>query len=77
VLSLRVPFRRKIFVQNNLSDSGAVAQVKKDEVAVIATAIDPTHKNDVLAGITDAKLPTGVGSLQCSKKIEQLFIPND
>ena len=72
MLGLRVAFPREVLVQNDLSDSGAVAQVEKDEVAVVATAVDPTHQHDRLAGVFGAKLPTGMGALQCSKKVEQL-----
>ena len=63
MLGLGVAFGREVLVQDNLRYAGAVAQVEKDEVAVIAAAVDPAHQHHVLAGIAGAKLATGVGAL--------------
>ena len=46
---------REFFVENDLCDAGAVAQVEKDEIAVVAAAVDPAHQDDLLAGVGGAQ----------------------
>ena len=72
MLGLRVTFGSKVLVEDNLRDAGTVTQVEEDEIAVIAATIDPAHQHNVFAGIAGAKLPAGMGAVQCSKKVEQL-----
>ena len=55
MLALGVAFRHKFFVQDDLADAGAVAQVQKYQVAVVATAVDPAHQNHLLAGVSGAQ----------------------
>jgi hypothetical protein len=52
------------FVEDDLRDAGAVADVEEDEVAVVAPAIDPAHEDDVLPRVFCAELSTHVGALQ-------------
>jgi hypothetical protein len=66
MLGLRVALGREVLIQHNLRNSGAVAQVEEDKVAVVAAAVDPAHQHNIFTGISGAKLPTGVGALQCS-----------
>ena len=47
---------RELLVENNLRDAGAVAEVEKDEVAVVAAAVDPAHEDHVLAGVGGAQV---------------------
>ena len=61
----------------SLRDAGAVAQIEKDEAAVVAAAADPAHENDVLArvllcaqrlreiGLSDLGLLAGGEGLDC------------
>jgi len=46
-----VKLRAALFVEDNLGDAGAVAEIDKDQVAVIAAAVDPAHESDGLACI--------------------------
>ena len=53
-----------LLVDDDLGDSGAVAQVEEDEAAMVAAAVDPAHENDVLPRVLGAKLSTHSGALQ-------------
>ena len=55
VLALGVAVGNQLLVQHNLADAGAVAQVEKDQVAVVAAAVDPAHQNNLLAGVGGAQ----------------------
>ena len=50
-----------LLVEDDLGDAGAVAQVEKDEVAVVAAAVDPAHEDYVLAGVGGAQVAAVVG----------------
>jgi hypothetical protein len=39
-----------------LGYAGAVAEVKEDEVAVVAAAVDPAHENHLLACVGGAEI---------------------
>ena len=56
--------RRDLLVEHHLGDAGAVAEVEEDEVAVVAAAVDPTHKGDGLAGVGGAEFAAGVRALE-------------
>jgi hypothetical protein len=66
MLRLGMPLPRQVLVQHHLCDTRAIAQVEKDQVSVIAPAIDPPHQNDLFRRVRRAKLATGVGALQCA-----------
>ena len=51
LFALRVAFGSEFFVEHNLGNAAAVAQVEEDEVAVIAAAVDPAHQHNVFAGV--------------------------
>ena len=55
---------------DDLRDAGAVAQIDKDKVAEIAAAVDPSHENDVGAGIGGAEGATHMSAFEITKKIE-------
>ncbi len=55
LLALGVAVGRQFLVQDDLGDAGAVAQVEKDEVAVVAAAIDPAHQDHLLACVGGAQ----------------------
>ena len=55
LLALCVAFGRELFIQNNLTDAGAVSQVEEDEVAVVAAAVDPAHQHHLPAGVGGAQ----------------------
>ena len=63
MLGLGVALGGQFLVEDNLRDAVAVAQVKEDEVAVVAAAIDPAHEGHDLAGVRGAELAAGVGAL--------------
>ena len=56
LLALGVAVGRQFLVEHNLRDAGAVAQVEKDEVAVVAAAVDPAHQDHLLAGVGGAQI---------------------
>ena len=56
LFALGVAVRRQFLVQYNLADAAAVAQIEKDQVAVIAPPVDPAHEYDSLSSLRDAKI---------------------
>jgi hypothetical protein len=59
-----MPFRRQFLVQHNLGNTGAVAQIEKDEVPVIAAAVNPAHEHHLLAGVDGAEIATKMRSFE-------------
>ena len=55
LLALGVAVGRELFVENDLGDAGAVAQVEEDEIAVVAAAVDPAHQDHLFAGVGGAQ----------------------
>ncbi len=49
MLSFGVRFRGGLLVQNHLRDTGAVPDIKENQGAVVAAAVDPAHQGDLLA----------------------------
>jgi hypothetical protein len=49
-------FGGQLFIEHDLADAGAVAEIEKDEVAVVAAAVDPAHEDDLLAGVGGAQV---------------------
>ena len=66
LLGLRVCGGALVLVENDLREAVAVAEVEKDEVAVIASAVDPAEKHDGFTGVGCSQFSTGVGALQCA-----------
>ena len=56
LLGLGVRFRLRFFIEDNLKDAGAVADVEKEEIAEVAAAVDPSHDNGVAAFVLGAQL---------------------
>ena len=61
--------RGGFFVEDDLGDAGAVAEVEEDEIAVVAAAVDPAHERYGFAGVglvnvTGAQVATHVGALE-------------
>ena len=57
------------FVDDDLGDAGAVAEVEEDEAAVVAAAVDPAHEDDVLPRVFGAEFATHVRALQAAQKV--------
>jgi hypothetical protein len=74
MLGLCVASRGEVFIEDHLGDAGAVAEVEKDEVAVVAPPVHPSHHNDTLARVRGAQFAKSVRALKCSEKIEQVVI---
>jgi len=55
--------RRQVLIKDDLGDAVAVAQVKKDKVAMVAATVDPAHEGNGLARIARAEFATGVCTL--------------
>ena len=51
-------------VEHDLRDAGAVAEVEEDEIAVVATAVDPAHEGDGFAGVGAAQVAAQVRALE-------------
>jgi hypothetical protein len=49
-----VGLRLRFFVEHDLDDAGAVADVEEEQVAEVAAAMDPAHYDGVGAGVGGA-----------------------
>jgi hypothetical protein len=56
-----------LFVEDNLRQSRAIAQINKNQVAEIAPPVNPAHQDDLFAVIASAKIAAVMRSLQCSE----------
>ena len=56
-----------LLVEDNLRQARPIAQINKNQVAEIATPVDPSHQDHVLIGISSAEIAAIVRSLQCSE----------
>ena len=70
VLGLRVRLRIQLLVEHNLRDSGAVAQIDKNQLAQVAPPMHPAHEDDVFIRIRRAQLPAVFCSLQISQRVK-------
>src|SRR5439155_3360650 len=61
---LAVQFSIVFGVEDDLSDAFAVAQIDKNELAVIAPAIDPAHHHDLLSLVSGRQFSAHVSSLK-------------
>jgi hypothetical protein len=50
-------------VKNNLGKAPAIAQINKDQAAVVPSPVDPARKGDVLSFVFGAKLAAGMCSI--------------
>ena len=60
LLALRVPFGNQVVIQHHLRNAGAVAQIQKDQVAVVAAPVHPAHQHHLLARVGGAQLAAHV-----------------
>ncbi len=74
-LRLRVRVRRVFSVEDNLSDTGAVAQIDKCEFTKIATLRDPTHQHYLLADINGTQISARMRAFQISEVIQHSSYP--
>ena len=66
LLALGVAFGGQLLVQHHLGNAAAVAQIEKDEIAVIAAAVDPAHHHHVLAGLGGAQFAAEIRPFKTS-----------
>jgi hypothetical protein len=64
LLAFQVAVGSELLIEDNLGDAAAVPEVEKDEVAVIAAAIDPAHEDYLLAGVGGAKIAAHVSAFE-------------
>ncbi len=64
LLAFEVAVGSQFFVEDDLGDAGAVAEVEEDEVAVVAAAVDPAHEDDLLAGVGGAQVAAQMGAFE-------------
>ncbi len=62
LLGLGVGCGLRFFVEDNLHDAGAVADVEKEQIAEVAAAVHPAHDDGVLAGVGGAQGAAVVGA---------------
>ena len=63
-LRFGVGLGRPLLVEHHLRYAGAVAQIEKDEIAVIAAAVHPPHQSYGFAGVHAAQGTTSMCALQ-------------
>ena len=73
--ALGVARRDQFPVQHNLADAGAVAQIEKDQVAVIAAAVDPAHEDHGLPSVRGAKIAARMRPFEIALKIKHCECP--
>jgi hypothetical protein len=62
----------KLLVEDNLRDAGAVADVDENELAQIATAMDPAEQHDVFFRVRCAQGAAEVSAFQISEGVKHL-----
>ena len=75
LLGLGVRLGMQLLVEDNLSESGAVAQIDENQLAQIAPAMDPTHQHDVFVRVGRAQIAAIVCAFQVSKRVKQFCLP--
>jgi hypothetical protein len=70
-----VPLWSQIAIQHHLRNSSAVAQIEKDQIAMIAPPVHPAHQHHLLAGIRCAQFTAQMRPLQLANKIEHFKCP--
>ena len=61
--------RADLLVDDHLGHAGPVAQIEKDQPAMVAPPVHPAHQNDVLPRMFRAKLSTHLRPLQTTQKV--------
>ena len=70
VFGLGVGFGLRLFVEDNLDDAGAIAEVEKEQIAEVATASDPAHHDGVFVGVGGAEIAAVVCAGEVAEEIE-------
>jgi hypothetical protein len=72
MLGFGVGLGGELVVNDDLRDAAAVAEIEEDEVAVVATAIDPTHEDDPTAGagVVERDVAAEVGAFESAEKVQ-------
>ena len=73
ILGFGVCLRIPVWVQCQLSDTGAVTQVDKDQTTVVATTMCPAHQTDLQADMFAAQFTTIVGSFPVAEYVVHSF----
>jgi hypothetical protein len=66
-------FGMRFLIEDHLHNSGAIANIQKQQIAQIASARDPSHHDHIVGGIFCAQVAAVVCSLQIAQKIQQDF----
>jgi hypothetical protein len=70
MLALGVAVGDQFLVQHNLTDAGAIAQIEKDQIAVIAAAVHPAHQNNSFSSVSGAKIAAVMRPFEIALKIK-------
>ena len=62
--------RRRLFVEDYLDDTGAIAHVEKEQIAKVAAPRHPAHHNSFVSFVLRAELAAVVCALQISQKVQ-------
>ena len=70
VFGFAVRFGLRLFVEDDLNDAGAIANVEEEEIAEVATARDPAHDDGVFIGVGGAEIAAVVCAGEVAEEIE-------
>ena len=70
VVGLGVGFGIGFFIEDDLHDAGAIADVEEEEIAEVATLGDPAEDDGVFAGVGGAKGAAVVCAFEIAEEIE-------
>ena len=67
----------QLLVEDNLRDSGAIAQIDKNQLAQIASPVHPAHEDNVRIRVRRAQIAAVFCPLQISKSVKHPspFVP--
>jgi hypothetical protein len=61
----------QLFVENDLRQARAIAQVNEDQLAQVAAAVHPAHQDHVFVRVRSTQVAAVVGAFQIAESIEQ------
>ena len=62
--------RLRLFVEDYLDDTAAIAHVEKEQIAKVAALRHPAHHNSLVSFVLRAELAAVVCALQVSQKVQ-------
>jgi len=75
VFGFGVSFGLRLFVEDDLNDSGAVAHVKEKQITKVAAARNPAKNDSRLVSVGGAQRSAVVCAFQVAEKVQHVVIP--